>query len=87
MAIPKIVPVEEVPMPKRGAGRTGFISQALHDFLRSGVRAGVYEHDGRSAKSAVVGLLRAIQRENLPLTATRRGDTVYIIRKEPEDEA
>ena len=86
MTMPKITPVEEFPIPKRGAGRKGFITKALNDFLRSGARVGVYEHNG-NARSAVVGLLRAIQREHLPLTATRRGDTVYIIRKEPEDEA
>lgn len=77
----KFVKVSEVP---RMGYKRNELKAELEDFMAMHTKTVqvVWEGTYKSAMAAASGLYRAVQRWALPITVTRRGDAVYMIRRD-----
>ncbi len=76
-----IKPIDPHGIPTKTV-RKGRYTQQLFDFIDSGELAGEFDAHGLTAKNAYQTLYTAIKTHNLPVMAIRRGDRVFVIRKD-----
>ena len=80
-----ITPVDIDTIPQSMKGKTtgnGSNIKDITDFIESGEKACVVDLRGRTVRNAGSALAQTIKKMDLPLVCIRRGDNVYIIRKD-----
>lgn len=80
----QFVPVEEKDIPKRELGRMrGPVLTPLLEFMELSVKSGkLILDEGRNAKAVQVTLIADAKKYHLPIKVIRRGDDIFVVRKD-----